>query len=151
MFVKKYTWIWWKCWIINLSSNFLKSLLNFVNLLKFPNLLNIENFIIIRIKRKRQIGPQAYRLALMRGRPKFSACAENAGQANPTYILRAKWGSVLNGSGQSALPPLGKFSLSLSLSFSLSNYTICNLWLNIFQSWRKVLLVWSIEDRVLAG
>jgi len=23
-------WIWWKCWIINLSSNFPKSLLNFV-------------------------------------------------------------------------------------------------------------------------
>jgi len=32
-------WIWirWKYWIINLSSNFPKSLLNFVNFLKFLN------------------------------------------------------------------------------------------------------------------
>jgi len=32
-----HVWIWWKCWIINLSSNFPKSLLNFVNFFKFPN------------------------------------------------------------------------------------------------------------------
>jgi len=30
-------WIWWKYWIINLSYNSPKSLLNFVNVLKFPN------------------------------------------------------------------------------------------------------------------
>jgi len=46
MYVKLQIWIWWKCWIINLSSNsskylLPKSFLNFVNLLKFINLLNV--------------------------------------------------------------------------------------------------------------
>jgi len=31
----KWIWIWWKCWIINLSSNSPISLLDFVNFLKF--------------------------------------------------------------------------------------------------------------------
>jgi len=41
-----------KYWIINLSSNSPKFLLNFVNLLKFPNLLNIKSS-MIRIKKKK--------------------------------------------------------------------------------------------------
>jgi len=39
--------------IINLSSNSLESLRNFVKLLIFPNLLNIENF-IIKIKKNKK-------------------------------------------------------------------------------------------------
>jgi len=30
LYVIVWIWIWWKCWIINLSSNFPESLLNFV-------------------------------------------------------------------------------------------------------------------------
>jgi len=41
-----------KYWIINLSSNSPKFLLNFVNLLKFPNLFNIKSS-MIRIKKKK--------------------------------------------------------------------------------------------------
>jgi len=37
MYVIVWIWIWWKCWIINLSSNSPKFLLNFVNFLKLPN------------------------------------------------------------------------------------------------------------------
>jgi len=41
VYVKVRIWISWKRWIINLSFNSSKSLLTFMNLLKFSNLLNI--------------------------------------------------------------------------------------------------------------
>jgi len=37
VYVIVWIWIWWKCWIINLSFNSSKFLLNFVNFLKFSN------------------------------------------------------------------------------------------------------------------
>jgi len=58
VYMKVQIWIWWKCWIINLSSNSPKFLLNFMNLLKFSNLLNIESF-IVKIYFKRWVGSQA--------------------------------------------------------------------------------------------
>jgi len=42
VYVKIRVWIWWKYWIINLSFNSPKSLLNFVNLFRFSNLLNLK-------------------------------------------------------------------------------------------------------------
>jgi len=71
-------WIWWKCWIINLSFNSPKSLLNFVNLLKFPNLLNIKSFIIRFKKKKRELARES---ELMWDKPDFLARIFNVGRA----------------------------------------------------------------------
>jgi len=94
VYVKVQIWIWWKCWVINLLSNSPKSLLNFVNLLKFSNLLNIEKFINNFFF-------------------EFSTWWKY-GTTNPTRILRAKCRL-----SQTTLPPLSTITYGLMLKVIL--------------------------------